>query len=106
MAYKEMLDRQRKEIEAISTSMEPNRLRQMLHRHRAEVDAAIEADATGDGFIHQMFLYELDRHDYRHTGDLDSTLHDTGYSREEVDSDPRLRRGLYTAAAEILTAAE
>lgn len=104
MTYTELLDRHQKELNA--TPMGPNRLRQMLHRHRAEVDAAIEADATGDGFIHQMFLYELDRHDYRHTGDLDSTLRDAGYSREEVDSDPRLRRGFYTAAAEILTAAE
>ena len=39
---------------------------ELLHktreRHDAEMEAAIEADKTGEDFIYQMFLYELDKH--------------------------------------------
>lgn len=33
-------------------------------RHQAELQAAIEADKTGVGFIYEMFLFELDNHEF------------------------------------------
>lgn len=75
-----------------------------LDRHRAEMDAAIAADGTGDGFICQMFRYELANHEYRYTLDPDETLDALGYCAEDIQDDPRLMRGFRKAAEEILAA--
>lgn len=37
-------------------------------RHDAEMAAAIAEDTTGEGFIYEMFLYELYNHEYGYTG--------------------------------------
>ena len=37
-------------------------LHQTTERHSAEMAAAIAEDETGEGFIYEMFLYELDNH--------------------------------------------
>lgn len=42
-------------------------LSQTAERHDAEMTAAIAGDVTGEGFIYQMFLYELDNHEYGYT---------------------------------------
>lgn len=78
---------------------------ELLHktreRHDAEMEAAIEADKTGEGFIYQMFLYELDNHEYGYTGDTEDTLDALGYTAEEVLGNPRLKRGIEKAVTEI-----
>lgn len=78
---------------------------ELLHktreRHDAEMEAAIEADKTGEDFIYQMFLYELDNHEYGYTGDTEDTLDALGYTAEEVLGDPRLKRGIEKAVTEI-----
>lgn len=77
----------------------------MLHetteRHQAELQAAIEADKTGAGFIYEMFLCELDNHEYGYTGDTEEALDALGYTAKEVLGDPRLKRGIEKAVAEI-----
>ncbi len=79
---------------------------ELLHktreRHDAEMEAAIEADKTGEGFIYQMFLYELDNHEYGYTGDTEDTLDALGYTAEEVLGNPRLKRGIEKAVTEIM----
>lgn len=76
-----------------------------LARHRAEMKAAIAADATGDGFIHDMFKSELERFDRDFALDhLDDVLRDLGYTAEDVADDPRLLHGLQQAAAELCVA--
>lgn len=75
---------------------------QTQKRHSAELAAALEDDATGEGFIYQMFLTVLRDHEYGYTRDLDETLDALGYTLEEVLGDPRLNRGLGKAIAEIL----
>lgn len=71
-------------------------------RHTAQLKEAIAADETGEGFIYQMFYYELANHEYGYTGDLEDTLDVLGYTAEEINADERLLRGLNKAADEIM----
>lgn len=75
---------------------------EMSRRHKAERREAIAADKTGDGFIYQMFYYELANHEYGWTGEYDDTLDALGYTWEQVQADDRLRHGLKKAASKIM----
>lgn len=77
------------------------RLKDMTDRFDRELSEAIAADATGEGFIYEMFLYELDSHEYGYTGDTTDALCALGYTAAEVLSDPRLKRGIEKAVTEI-----
>ena len=57
---------------------------EMMARHAAEHQQAIDGDITGDGYIYQMFAYELANHEYGYTYDLDDTLEAAGVTLEEV----------------------
>lgn len=72
-------------------------LHEMFRRHRQELEEAIQSDATGDGFIFQMFNCELADHEYGYSGDLDETLDALGYTMEDINADPRLVHGLNKA---------
>ena len=74
-------------------------------RHEAELSAAIAEDRTGDGFICDMFRYELDNHEYSYTMDLSDTLDALGYTAEDINADERLRHGLERACTVILKSA-
>lgn len=76
-----------------------------LIRHRKELEAAIKADETGDGFIKDMFLYELRNHEYTYTLDTEETLNAFGFSEAEVEADPRLKHGLEMACKKLREAA-
>ena len=76
-------------------------LHETLDRHDAELKAAIAADETGDGFIYEMFLSELDDHEFGYTMDTEDTLDALGYTAAEVLGDPRLKHGIEKAATEI-----
>jgi len=76
-------------------------LHQTRERHDAELAAAIEADNTGDGFIYEMFLYELDNHEYGYTGESEDTLDALCLTAQEVAADKRLLRGFEKAQKEI-----
>lgn len=71
------------------------------NRHDTEMAAAIAEDKTGEGFIYEMFLYELDNHEYGYTRDIEDTLNALGYTAKEVLGDPRLKRGIEKAITEI-----
>lgn len=79
---------------------------ELLHETHKRLDeemaAAIAADETGEGFIYEMFLYELDNHEYGYTGELEETLDALGYTLEDINADKRLLRGLNRAAKEIM----
>ena len=77
-------------------------LRQTRKRHDTEMAAAIAEDKTGEGFIYEMFLYELGNHEYGYTGDMSDTLDDLGYTAEEVVADERLNRGIRLAHQKIM----
>ena len=78
---------------------------QLIHdtfsRHDAELQAGIAEDKTGEGFIYEMFLCELDNHEYGYTMDTEETLDTLGYTADEVLADPRLKRGIEKAVTEI-----
>lgn len=69
----------------------------MMDRHAAERQAAIDADTTGEGFILDMFTYELDNHEYCITWDLEPTLDALGLTVEEINASPALLHGLKLA---------
>lgn len=76
-------------------------LRQTTKRHEAEMAAAIAEDKTGEGFIYEMFLRELNNHEFGYTGDMEDALCALGYTAEQVLGDPRLKRGIEKAITEI-----
>lgn len=78
------------------------RLKEMMDRFDRELQEAIAGDQSGDGFIYEMFLYELDNHEYGYTGDLSETLDALDYTLKAIKADPRLSHGLERARLEIL----
>ena len=78
---------------------------QLIHdtfsRHDAELQAAIAEDKTGQGFIYEMVLCELDNHEYGYTMDTEETLDTLGYTADEVLASPRLKRGIGKAVTEV-----
>ena len=76
-------------------------LHETVDRHDVELQVAIAEDTTGEGFIYEMFLYELDNHEYSYTLDTEETLDALGYTAEEVLNDPRLKHGIEKAVTEI-----
>lgn len=66
-------------------------------RFDKELKEAIAADKTGDGFIYQMFLTELENHEYSYTGDAEDALDELGYTIDEIYADDLLRHGFEKA---------
>ena len=81
-------------------------LHEMMDRHDREMKEAIAADETGEGFIYEMFHFELDNHEYSYTWDMWPALDALGYSLEDINADQRLVRGLHKADQEIRKFAE
>lgn len=73
------------------------RLKEMFGRFDQEMKEAVAADKTGDGFIYEMFLYELENHEYSYTGELDEALDALGYTLADILADGRLAHGLQKA---------
>lgn len=70
---------------------------EMFDRHKKELDAAIAADETGEGFICDMFDYELANHEYTYTMCAGDALEALGYTLDDINADQRLVHGLYKA---------
>ena len=70
---------------------------EMLNRHGAERQAAVDSDTTGDGYVYQMFAYELANHEYGYTYDFESTLDALDLTLENIIADKKLRRGFNKA---------
>lgn len=69
----------------------------MIDRHDREMTEAIEADATGEGFIFDMFSYELANHEYGYTREIDGTLDALGLTMDEINESEKLLHGLKKA---------
>ena len=76
-------------------------MRAMFDRHRRELQEAIAADKTGDGFIYDMFYTELANHEYSYTMDLAEGIDACGLTVEQINADPALIHGLKKAADEL-----
>lgn len=75
---------------------------EMFDRHNKEMKEAIEGDTTGDGFVFDMFTYELANHEYGYTRELDSTLDALGLTMDEIKANDKLVHGLKRACKEII----
>ena len=73
----------------------------MCKRHHEELAEAIAEDKTGEGFIYDMFLYELENHEYGYTGDASDALDALHMTLEDINADQRLVKGLYKAIQRI-----
>ena len=74
----------------------------MLERHNKEFKQSIENDKTGEGFIYDMFLYELENHEYFITYELDDTLDALNLTLDEILNSSTLKNGLLLARKKIL----
>lgn len=81
-------------------------LHEMFARHNAEMTEAIANDPTGEGFIYDMFSYELANHEYCITYDLEPTLDACGLSEDEVLENPALTAGLKKAIMDYMERCE
>lgn len=70
---------------------------EIVKRHRKEMEDAIAADRTGEGFIYDMFDYELSNHEYGYTRDPSDALDALGISWNRLENDERLLRGFKKA---------
>ena len=72
-------------------------MRAMFDRHRRELLDAIEADSTGEGFIYDMFYYELANHEYIISGSIAETLDALELTIDEINESKALLHGLKKA---------
>lgn len=68
-----------------------------IKAHHREIREHITADTTENGFIYQMFLYELDFNFYLATKDIHEILIPTGLTVKEVKNTPKLLNSLKKA---------
>lgn len=62
----------------------------------------INRDKTGEGYIKDMFVYELENHEYGYTHDLEDTLNALELTYNQVMKNPSLKHGLELARREVL----
>ena len=74
----------------------------LINKTATELKNAITSDLTGDGFIFDMFVYELANHEYCITYNLDDTLDALGLTIKEIKADKRLHYGLNKAIKHYL----
>jgi len=75
--------------------------REILKRHEQELTAAIAADKTGEGFIYDMFCYELANHEFGYTGDIADTLDALDLTQQDLNKNPALQHGLQKACSAL-----
>ena len=73
------------------------KLKDLLCRHTNEKNEAIKADSTGEGFIFDMFDYELSNHEYCITMDPEPTMDALGISQDDINKSEALQAGLKLA---------
>lgn len=69
-------------------------LGEMSSRHKKEMKDAIDNDTIGDGFIFDMFAYELANHEYGYTGEIEPALDALGLTIDEINASESLLYGL------------
>ena len=81
-------------------------LKSMFLRHTLELDEAIADDTTGEGFIFDMFFYELANHEYCITMDYEDTLGALGLTIDQIRDNNALAAGLKLATKKYLEGCE
>ena len=78
----------------------------MITRQNKELNDAIENDKTGEGFVKDMFKYEMANHEFCITLDPSDTLRSLGISWEKLVNTPNLWNGWKLAKKEYLANVE
>lgn len=76
-------------------------LNEISAKTTAEHRAAIEADKTGDGYIYDMFSFELSERDYNHPKAIKNMLDVLGLTAKQILTDDRIRYGFAKAVMEL-----
>ena len=76
----------------------------MISSQNEEYDRLILEDTEGNGFIADMFKYELPNHEFGYTWDLEDTLDALDLTKEKVMSDKKYFNGINNALKEIYNA--
>ncbi len=69
---------------------------------RKEHNELIKADKTGEGYIKDMFVSELENHEYAYTYELDDTLDALELTIEDIENNSALKHGLEIAIKKVL----
>lgn len=72
-------------------------LEALFDRFQKEREDAIKADQTGDGFIYEMFVDELENHEFSYTEDPTEAVIACGLDLREVVENEALNHGLSKA---------
>lgn len=72
-------------------------MHEMFERHANELREEIAKDETGEGFIYDMFLYELENHEYCITLSIESTLEALGITLDEINASAAMQHGFKKA---------
>lgn len=73
----------------------------MMEEHYNEIQNEISKDKDGTKFIKDMFITELNNHEYGYTMDVSDTLISLGLSEKDLQDKENLRNGLQLAIKEI-----
>jgi len=79
-----------------------DRLKSMFLSQSKEKKQAIENDETGEGYIKDMFEYELANHEYNYTMDASDTLECLGLTIEDIANSQALQKGFMLAGGSWL----
>lgn len=71
--------------------------REMSERHYEEIQNEINNDKDGTGFIKDMFISELNNHEYGYTMDVNDTLEALGITDKDLAENKNLQNGLELA---------
>ena len=75
---------------------------EMTERHAREIADEIAKDTTGDGFVKDMFRYELDNHEFGYTRDYTDAVAALGYTLQEIADSSVLSHGFAEAMREAI----
>lgn len=75
----------------------------MLNRHRKEHLKAIEEDTTGEGYIYDMFVYELQKHKYKYNSCVEEILQTLDISVETLLQNAVMNRAFAKACKFVMS---
>lgn len=77
-------------------------MNEMFSKHEKEIKEAIINDQTGEGFIYDMFKYELNNHEYGYTGIVSDAIAALGLTMKDINKNEKLLHGLTKACKDIM----
>lgn len=69
----------------------------MIRRHDKLLEDAIAEDTTGEGFIYEALLYELQNHEYLYSYDKETVLEAVGLSLKDLEENKAVSNGFKLA---------